>query len=174
MWRVAVVAASLAFSTTAACADGQFATDKGFSCGRADVRFVFAKRGAGGEVHVATVMTVGRDGHETVLQYDNNIDFIGGVCIPNKSGKPMVVFQAYCGGSGCADLDNWGIVDPADLRVLLVPNDWNRGDAEKILGHPLPVDTDERNGRQLHMIDIKHMHSVTIEAAKLGLKWPSP
>jgi hypothetical protein len=47
-----------------------------------------------------------------------------------RTGEPMVLFQAYCGGSSCKDLDNWGIVDPSDLRVRLVPNDWNRQDAE--------------------------------------------
>jgi hypothetical protein len=39
----------------------------------------------------------------------------------------------------------------------LVPNDWNRGDAEKILGRPLP--------------EIEHRVYVVNEARKLGLKW---
>jgi hypothetical protein len=63
-----------------------------------------------------------------------NIDFIGAECRTNLQGKSFIVFQAYCGGSGCKDLDNFGIIDPSDLRVLLVPNDWNRLDAARILG----------------------------------------
>ena len=176
MWRVAWIAISLAFGANATFAGEIFAADKGFSCGGAAVRFDFTKRDAGDgvhDVHVAAILTISRNRHESVLQYDNNIDFIGGVCIPGKRGKPMVVFQAYCGGSGCANLDNWGIVDPADLRVLLVPNDWNKGDAEKILGRPLPITT-EADGRQFHMIDEQHLHSITWEGRKLGLKWPSP
>ncbi len=46
----------------------------------------------------------------------------------------MIVYQAYCGGSGCDDGQYYGIVDPADLRVLLVPNGWNSRDAARILG----------------------------------------
>jgi len=177
MWRVAGIAICLVLGANAAFASEAFATSKGFSCGGANVRFDFVKRDAGDgvhDVHVATVLTVSQGKRESVLQYDSNIDFIGGVCLPDKRAKPMVVFQAYCGGSGCADLDNWGIVDPADLRVLLVPNDWNKADAEKILGHPLPVVTDKTTGRQFHMIDMQHLHSVTREGEKLGLKWPSP
>lgn len=177
MLRVLWIAISVALSANAAFGAGSFASGKGFSCGGADVRFEFVKRNAPNGmhgVHVATILSVGREGRKSVLQYDGNIDFIGGVCMTDKRGKPMVVYQAYCGGSGCADLDNWGIVDPADLRVLLVPNDWNRGDAEKILGRPLPLDTDQSDGRQFHMIDERHLHSVTNEGEKLGLKWPAP
>jgi hypothetical protein len=177
MWRVVWMAVGLAFGANAALAGPEvFATNKGFSCGGAEVRFDFEKRNAPHGmhgVHLASILTVSREGHASVLQYDSNIDFIGGICMPNKDGKPMVVYQAVCGGSGCANLDNWGIVDPADLRVLLVPNDWNSGDAEKILGRPLPITT-ESDGRRFHMIDMHHLHSTTLEAKKLGMEWPAP
>lgn len=176
MWRVAWIAVCLVFGANVAFAGPEvFAKDKGFSCGGAEVRFDFVKRNAShgmhGE-HVASVLTISREGRASVLQYDSNIDFIGGICAADERGKPMVVFQAYCGGSGCFTLDNWGIVDPADLRVLLVPNDWNRGDALRILG-ALPTTT-ESNGRQFHRIDEHHLHSTTLEAKKLGMEWPAP
>lgn len=148
MWRLMAVACLLALEPFAA-----FAAD-GFPCGDADVRFSFGTR-TEGEEHVEAVVTVSRDGRETVLRYDGNIDFIGGVCAKNGRDRSTLVFQAYCGGSGCRDLDNWGIVDPSDLRVRLVPNDWNRGDAEKILGRPLPK--------------IGHLISIEGEARKFGL-----
>lgn len=85
-------------------------------------------------VGVAAVLAVSRDGKETSLRYDMNIDFIGAECLRTPQGRPLIVFQAYCGGSGCKDLDNYGIIDPLDLRVLLVPNDWNRQDAARIFG----------------------------------------
>jgi hypothetical protein len=150
MWRSMVVACLLALEPFTAFADDVF------PCGGADVRFSFGRR-TGGEEHVEAVITVNRDGRDTVLRYDGNVDFIGGVCAMNARSRPTVVFQAYCGGSGCRDLDNWGIVDPSDLRVRLVPNDWNRGDAEKTLGRPLPK--------------IDHLISIENEARKLGLKW---
>lgn len=149
MWRSTALCL-LAFEPAAAFAD------EGFSCGGADVRFAFEKRTDGG-AFVESVVTVGRDDRETVLRYESAIDFIGGVCTEDGRGRPVVVFQAYCGGSGCYDLDNWGIIDPGDLRVRLVPNDWNREDAEKILGRPVP--------------DIGRPISISDEARRLGLDW---
>ncbi|NGZ84921.1 hypothetical protein [Duganella aceris] len=83
------------------------------------------------------ILTVSRDEKVTTLRYDMNIDFIGVECRKNHLGRTFIVFQAYCGGSGCKDLDNFGIIDPTDLRVLLVPNDWNRADAARIFGGPV-------------------------------------
>jgi hypothetical protein len=87
-----------------------------------------------GEKGVMAILTVSRDEKATMLRYDQDIDFIGAECRKNPRGRSFIVFQAYCGGSGCKDLDNFGIIDPSDLRVLLVPNDWNRVDAERIFG----------------------------------------
>ena len=82
-----------------------------------------------------TVLTVEKDNVQTKLVYQN-IDFIGGHCVTNSKGYKRVLFQAYCGGSSpnCRDLDNWGIVNPTSLRVLLVPNNTNRDEAKRILG----------------------------------------
>ena len=67
------------------------------------------------------------------------------------------MFQAYCGGSGCKDLANYGMIDPKDLRVLLVPNDWNHKDAEKIFeGKITPI-------------KLKLLLSVEDAARKLGI-----
>ena len=70
---------------------------------------------------------------ETSLCY-RDIDFIGAECTQDAKGNEMVVFQAYCGGSGCKDLDNYGIFDPRRFRLLLVPLPDNRQQASKILG----------------------------------------
>ena len=129
--------------------------DDVLSCGGAEVRFKYEKRHRI-EDYVAVDVIISRDGRQSMLRYDGNVDFIGGVCVPDRRGNSTVVFQVYCGGSGCFDLDNWGIVDPSDLRVLLVPNDWNRKDAGKILGRPLPK--------------IDNMISLEVEGRKLGIK----
>ena len=131
MLRLIILAWLLAVNSVAAYADDVF------SCGGADVRFKYEKRHHI-EDYVAVDLIFSRDGRQSVLRYDGNVDFIGGVCVKNKQGAPTIVFQVFCGGSGCADLENWGIIDPSDLRILLVPNDWNRKDARKILGRPLP------------------------------------
>lgn len=90
-----------------------------------------------GEHSFEAMLIVSRDEKATTLRYDMNIDFIGAECRKNPGGRSLIVFQAYCGGSGCKDLANFGIIDPSDLRVLLVPNDWNGVDAERIFGGPV-------------------------------------
>lgn len=85
------------------------------------------------------LLTVSRNEKATILRYDANIDYIGAECRTNPLGQSFIVFQAYCGGSGCKDLDNFGIIDPIHLRVLLVPNDWNRADAARIFDGPVGV-----------------------------------
>ncbi|MCA1856918.1 hypothetical protein LE190_13415 [Massilia oculi] len=82
------------------------------------------------------VVTVSRNGLGTVLRF-RGIDFIGGQCMNAADGRPLVVFQAFCGGSGCQDLANWGVIDPALLRVLMVPTDGNRQAAQTLLGGAL-------------------------------------
>lgn len=58
-------------------------------------------------------------------------------CLKNPSNKLFIVYQAYCGGSACRDFDNWGIVEPATLKILIEPDDHNHKKAEKIFGGPL-------------------------------------
>ena len=83
---------------------------------------------------------------ETILkveQKDKDIklrffdDYFGIECRKNPQGKYYIIFQSYCSGGGCRDLDNFGIINPDSLQVLLVPNDENRRTAEKIFGQPL-------------------------------------
>jgi hypothetical protein len=108
-----------------------------------------------GEKGVEAILTVSRDEKATTLRYDTDIDYIGADCRKNRRGRSFIVFQAYCGGSGCKDLDNFGIIDPSDLRVLLVPNDWNRVDAERIFGGKVGAVDDVislENGKLLHNI----------------------
>lgn len=58
-------------------------------------------------------------------------------CLKNPAGKAFIVYQAYCGGSACRDFDNWGIVEPDTMKVLLEPDDHNHKKAEKIFGGTL-------------------------------------
>jgi len=90
-----------------------------------------------GEHGFEAILTVSRNEKVTMLRYDANIDYIGAECRTNQLGQSFIVIQAYCGGSGCKDLDNFGIIDPIQLRVFLVPNDWNRADAARIFGGPV-------------------------------------
>jgi len=106
-----------------------------FECGGARVTITVVSKPSGPmEERARTTIAVTRDGAVRELSYVGGIDFVGGHCVKAADGRPLVVFQAYCGGSGCQDLDNWGIVDPRSLQVLLAPHDGNRKEAQRILG----------------------------------------
>ena len=71
-----------------------------FPCDGADVRIeVVARESRAWEDRVEAVVTVSRDGEETILRY-RNIDFIGGQCLAGSDSRPLFIFQAFCGGSG--------------------------------------------------------------------------
>jgi hypothetical protein len=115
-----------------------------FSCAGATVTFEYTESAESQRsisIFMDATLTVSRGSKVTVLRYNDNIDFFGAECRETPYRRPFIVFQTYCGGSGCKDLDNFGIVDPADLRVLLEPNDSNRKDAARIFGADVsPID----------------------------------
>lgn len=105
-----------------------------FSCDGAEVRIeVVAHESPVWEDRAQAVVTVSRAREMTVLRYQN-IDFIGGQCLVKNNSQSLVVFQAFCGGSGCKDSANWGVIDPRTLRVLTVPSDTNREEAQTLIG----------------------------------------
>lgn len=130
--RIAVVL-SLLFAWLAPAAATEIV-----QCGGASASLTFHRpdpRAEGKE----TVLTVTRGKRKVSLRFDA-IDFIGAECRKSIVGKPYIVFQAYCGGSACRDLDNYGIVDPSNLVIVMEPNDWNRDDAARFLGtEAIPV-----------------------------------
>jgi len=61
-------------------------------------------------------------------------------CLPTKRGKPLLVFQSYCGGSACLE-GNYGAADPASFKLLLRPSAKNVENDKKLrvlLGAPAP------------------------------------
>jgi hypothetical protein len=107
-----------------------------FSCDGATVEVSVSARGVrqlAAEDGLSSI-DVSRDGRSRVLSYTDGVDFVGAHCVKTAMGKSVVLFHAICNGSACQDLDNWGIVDPQSLQVLLEPRDGNRGDARRILG----------------------------------------
>ena len=107
-----------------------------FACGEAAVRIeVLTRNSPIREERAEAVITVALKGAETVLRY-RFLDFIGGQCLTEGVARPYIVFQAYCGGSSCQDLENWGAIDPQTLRVLAVPREANRLEVQKMLGAP--------------------------------------
>jgi hypothetical protein len=104
-----------------------------FVCGDAEVRIeVVARDSLISSERAEAVVTVSLRGVETILRY-RSVDHVGGQCLTDNIPRPLVIFQAFCGGSGCRDLDNWGLVDPETLRVLAVPQDSNRTEVQKLI-----------------------------------------
>lgn len=131
---------------------------QGFSCDGAKVQIeVVGRDSPVWENRAEAVLTVTRDGVGTILRY-RNIDFIGGQCFAGSDVRALVLFQAYCGGSGCKDLANWGAIDPITLRVLMVPNDANHDEMQKLIG--------------VGMLPRLEMLSVLSEARTLGIDIP--
>lgn len=106
-----------------------------FSCGPARVFVtVESNNDHTRDFAYAGVLTVETQGHQTVLQYRGNVDFLGAACVSDAHGIPKVLFQATCAGSGCHDLDNWGLVDASSLRIEIIPSDNNRRETQDRLG----------------------------------------
>jgi hypothetical protein len=105
-----------------------------YRCGGAEVEItgVYDATDPGCHTFNKLRMTVHREMQHVDL--DLSYGFMHAACLANRKGNAMIVFQQYCDGSGCHDLDNYGIVDPRSLKVLLTPNDTNRDAAAKILG----------------------------------------
>jgi len=103
------------------------------------------------------ILRVERGPRSTILRY-SNVDFVGGECDTDANHASRVIYQAVCGGSGCHDLSNWGVLDPESLQALLVPSDDSLEPAIALLGHK-------------PMLKGKRM-SVSAEAHRLRLPTP--
>lgn len=137
--RLATLLAAAAIPV-AAFAQTNFVERIEFTCGGAETTIEVIRRDSlQRELRVESVITVARDGVSTILRYWGAVDYVGGVCFRDSEDRPRIVYAARCGGSGCDTESNWGIVDPSNLRVLLVPADGNVEVAQGILGDELPA-----------------------------------
>ncbi|MDP3260050.1 MAG: hypothetical protein Q8M34_05640 [Thermodesulfovibrionales bacterium] len=112
-------------------------------CGNALVEIVGIKYHENYETHAlqSVTITISRHNKKRVIHFnENNMrgEYFHAACIESKKKHPYIVFQNYCGGSGCRDLDNYGIIDAVSLKTLLLPSDNNRKQASKILGFEAP------------------------------------
>lgn len=63
------------------------------------------------------------------------------ICFSNDDHEKFIVYKAYCGGSGCDDSSNYGIINAETGRVLLKPSSGNCTKA-KIILKKLPSELD--------------------------------
>lgn len=67
--------------------------------------------------------------------------YLNATCIKNKNNHEVLLFQEFCGGTGCPE-DMYGIFDPLAEKMLITPDSaWLKGNykqAEHLLGFPPP------------------------------------
>ncbi|HYR05285.1 MAG TPA: hypothetical protein VEP71_01230 [Gallionella sp.] len=102
-------------------------------CDRATVNIEYSNKSPLGWELVTLRIVNGKE--EITKKFEYIHFFI--TCLNNPAKKPYIIYQAYCSGSGCKDFDNWGIIDPSLMKVLLEPSDNNHKKAERIFGGKL-------------------------------------
>lgn len=106
-------------------------------CGPATAAISF-EAGTSQKASIDTVIKVSRGEAATILRVASGREYIGLRCEADSNGRPHIVAQAFCSGSGCHDLDNFYVIAAETLEVLLVPrsrDDSKRANAAAILGH---------------------------------------
>lgn len=76
----------------------------------------------------------------TLLYKGEEGGWFDAACLQIKGGKPLLVFQSYCGGSGCLE-GKYGAVEPSSLKFLLRPslkNIENQKQLSDLLGSSAP------------------------------------
>jgi hypothetical protein len=139
MKTVIAAAVALMFGASTGSAYEVVSTDSPpmMSCGKSTVAIGFEKDLLEPKLIDVTVQ-VKQGKTQTVFRISAGRDYVGIRCDTGKNGRRYVVVQAYCGGSGCFDLDNFYVISADSLEILLVPESWNsrnRSNAEAILGH---------------------------------------
>ncbi|MDF3031730.1 MAG: putative secreted protein [Moraxellaceae bacterium] len=120
-------------AVVALCAVAASAAAESLSCGTAQANIALYNKGRLG--YTSATLDV-RSGKRQVTRRFEFV-WLNAACLTNPAGRPFLVYQAYCGGPRCSDEHDWGIIEPASLKVLLEPSAGNRKKAEAIFGGPL-------------------------------------
>jgi hypothetical protein len=81
------------------------------------------------------------DETERTIHVAEDGGFFHAKCVRSKSGASYLLFQAYCGGSGCVE-DKFGLVESKSLKPVVKPNPKNIGNSSavsKLLGYNVPL-----------------------------------
>lgn len=125
-----VIAATSAYAGTSKVFEG--------SCGVAKFRVTAANRGTPLE-NVFTLAAITPSGPKNLYVGDEG-GWLHAACLATKDGRPVLVFQSYCGGSVCRE-GKYGAIDPQSLKLLLRPspkNVENHKELSALLGSPAP------------------------------------
>lgn len=79
-------------------------------------------------------------------------DYLQLRCEITSTGASVVLINNFCGGSGCADVGNYGIIEANTGKVLLEPNEPFKGNTEKakeVMGKELKSFTCDQDGFEI-------------------------
>jgi hypothetical protein len=79
-------------------------------------------------------------------------DFLYVRCEKTTTGKSVLFLNHFCGGSGCADFGNFGIIEISTGTILLEPNQPFKGNREKaneIMGKELKAFKCEKESNEI-------------------------
>ncbi len=64
-------------------------------------------------------------------QFEIQKDYLYLRCEITSTGKTVIFINHFCGGSGCADFGNYGVIEADTGKVLLEPNQPFKGNSEE-------------------------------------------
>ncbi|MES2826254.1 MAG: hypothetical protein V4732_21855 [Pseudomonadota bacterium] len=103
------------------------ATSSSLSCG--ETNFVIAD--ATSAIDPFFKLTIKNSSLSKSYQFEIQKDYINIRCEKNSKGVFVILVNHFCGGSGCADMGNFGIIDAQTGEMLLEPNQPFKGNLEK-------------------------------------------
>jgi hypothetical protein len=132
---VATSAGLAAAPASAPAADTASGTGPTAVCGGAEFRVEVA-HASGHPLDNTYRLYGGPHGAPARLLYATDVGgWFHAACVKDGAGRPRLLFQSSCGGSGCPE-DRFGIVEPATLALLLRPPAGRHGnikDADRLL-----------------------------------------
>jgi hypothetical protein len=108
------------------------------TCGGA--RFTVTSVNNGHPLDNTFVLSVDAPSGAQVLFTSEEGGWLDAACLEDAKGRPVLVFQARCGGSTCLE-GRYGVADPRTRKILLRPGPGNVENHEALaalLGKPAP------------------------------------
>jgi len=103
-----------------------------------------------------TIAVVSKE-YEKFYRYPAQNEFLKVRCEKLPDGSPALLVLHACGGSGCAEATNFGVINAVSGAVLLEPNErWhgNAAEAKKILGKEIePFSCSTKGGQHSNSTD---------------------
>jgi hypothetical protein len=99
------------------------------TCGAATFQVIAENRGHPLDNKYALYSAPSKDGERKLLYTSDLGGWFYAECVAGADNRKLLLFQAFCGGSTCVE-NKYGIVDPVDLKLLVIPPSENKGNSK--------------------------------------------